>query len=162
MLVIVVCPEFHIVCLFITFITCTFISRKVPLWVSLLLILLSNDVEMNPGPSYHEFFLTFMNWNLNSLSKNDFERVQAIEAHNSLFKYDLISVCETNLNDSIEIPSPLLNDYTFLPANHPDNVTHGVVGLFYKDTLPLKHRNDPSFPGDVVVQLSCHQPCTNT
>ena len=25
-----------------------------------------------------------------------------------------------------------MNDYTFMAVNHPDNVTHGGVGLFYK------------------------------
>ena len=126
------------------------------MWVSLLLVLLSNDIEMNPGPghSYRENFFTFMNWNLNSLSKDNFQRVQAIEAHNSLFNYDLISVCETSLNSSIEIPDPLLNDYNFLPANHPDDVTHGGVGLFYKTSLPLKRREDLSFDESIVVELN--------
>jgi exonuclease III len=94
-----------------------------------------------------------MNWNLNSLVKDNFQRVQAIEAHNALFNYDLISICETSLNDSIEIPDPLLNDYTFITANHPDNVTHGGVGLFYKNTLPLKRREDLSFDETIVVEL---------
>ena len=35
------------------------------------------------------------------------------EAHNSIFNYDLISICETSLNDSIKLPVILLNDYTF-------------------------------------------------
>ena len=58
-----ICPETHLLCLFIIFITCTSITKKVPLWVTLLLILLSNGIEMNPGPSYHDNFFTFMNWN---------------------------------------------------------------------------------------------------
>ena len=95
-----------------------------------------------------------MNWNLNSIVKDNFQRVQAIEAHNSLFNYDLISICETSLNDSIEIPDPLLNDYTFIHADHPDNVTHGGVGLFYKNTLPLKRREDLSFDETIVVELT--------
>ena len=148
-----VCPESHFLCLFIIFTTCTFITKKVPLWVSLLLILLSNDIEMNPGPSYCENFFSFMNWNLNSLAKDNFQRVQSIEAHNTLFNYDLISICETSLNSSIEIPDPLLNDYTFLSANHPDNVSHGGVGLFYKNSLPLKQRLDLSFEESIVVEL---------
>ena len=150
-----VSPVSHLLCLLIFFVTCSLISRKVPKWVSLLLVLLSNDIEMNPGPghSYRENFFTFMNWNLNSLSKDNFQRVQAIEAHNSLFNYDLISVCETSLNSSIEIPDPLLNDYNFLPANHPDDVTHGGVGLFYKTSLPLKRREDLSFDESIVVEL---------
>ena len=131
LLTVSVSPVCHLLCLPILFVTCSLISRKVPVWVSLLLVLLSNDIEMNPGPghSYRENFFTFMNWNLNSLSKDNFQRVQAIEAHNSLFNYDLISVCETSLNSSIEIPDPLLNDYNFLPANHPDDVTHGGCGI---------------------------------
>ena len=46
-------PETHFLCLFVTFTTCTTITKTVPLWVTLLLILLSNDIEMNPGPFYH-------------------------------------------------------------------------------------------------------------
>ena len=72
-----------------------------------------------------------MNWN-HSIAKDNFQPVQAIEAHNSHFNYDIISICETSLSDSIEILDPLLNDYTSLPANDPDNVTNGGVGLFYK------------------------------
>ena len=79
-----------------------------------------------------------MNWNLNSLAKNNFERAQLIEAHNSLYNYDLISLCETSLNGSVEVPDPLLTDYLYIPCNHPDNVTHGGVGLLYKNSLPLK------------------------
>ena len=54
---------------------------------------------------------------------------------------------------SSEIPDTLLENYTFLPANHPDNVAHGGVGLFYKNTLPLKQRKDLSFDESIVVEL---------
>ena len=52
-----------------------------------------------------------MSWNVNSLAKDDFQRVTLIEAHNSIFNYDLISICETSLNDSIELPETLLKEY---------------------------------------------------
>ena len=90
---------------------------------------------------------------LNSLAKENFERVTLIEAHNSIFDYDLISICETSLKDSIEIPDPLLSEYKFIPANHPDNVSHGGVGLFFKNSLPVKHREDLSFEQSIVVEL---------
>ena len=146
-------PGSHFLCLVVVYIFCIRISKKVPPWVPFLLILLANDIELNPGPLYHENFFTFMNWNLNSIVKNNFERVQLIEAHNSLFNYDLISLCETSLNESVEIPDPLLNDCNFIPANHPDNVSHGGVGLFYKNSLPLKQRKDLSFDESIVVEL---------
>ena len=135
------------------FITCNWFVKNVSPWVPFLLIMLSNDIELNPGPTYHENFFTVMNWNLNSLVKNNFERIQLIEAHNSLFNYDIISFCETSLNDSVEIPDPLLQDYTFIPANHPDNVSHGGVGILYKNSLPLKSRSDLSFRESLVVEL---------
>ena len=109
---------------------------------------------MNPGPQYQNEFFSFMNWNLNSLPKNDFERAQLIEAHNSIFNYDIISLCEISLNDKIKVPDPLLNDYTFLSAKNPNNETHGGVGLFYKNSLPLIVRNDLSFNETIVVELN--------
>ena len=53
-----------------------------------------------------------MNWNLNPLAKENCQRVQLIEAHNSIFNYDFISICETSLNDSVELPGTLLDEYT--------------------------------------------------
>ena len=153
MSIISVSPESHILCFFVTDNMCSMLSRNRPVWVPLLLILLSNDIEINPGDHYQNHFFNFMNWNLNSLAKNNFERVQLIEAHNSLFDYDIISVCETSLNSAMEIPDPLLNDYTFIPANHPNDVTHGGVGLFYKNSLPLKPRPDLAFDESIVVEL---------
>ena len=96
-------PSTHILSICVTIIYCNIITKRVPPWVSLLLILLSNDIELNPGDDYHGNFFTFMNWNPNSLAKNDFERMQLIEAHNSIFNYDLISSCETSLNSSAEL-----------------------------------------------------------
>ena len=84
-----------------------------------------------------------MSWNV-SLAKDNFQRVRLIEAHNSIFNYDLISICETSLNDSVELPDTLLNDYTFVPANNPVNTRNGGVGLFYKNSLPVLVRNDLS------------------
>ena len=70
-----------------------------------------------------------MNWNLNSLVKNKVERVDLIEAHNSIINNYLISICETSLNHSVDIPNPLLKEYTFIPANHPGNESHVGAGL---------------------------------
>ena len=55
------------------------------------------------------------------------------------------------------MPAPdtyLNNDYSFIPANKPDNTRHGGVGLFYKNSLLLKVRNNLSFPESIVVELT--------
>ena len=74
------------------------------------------------------------------MTTNEFARVRLIEAHNCMFNYDLISICETNLNDMLVTKVPKLNGYEFEPANHPGNITHGGVGIFYKDSLPVTPR----------------------
>ena len=65
-----------------------------------------------------------------TLAKENFQRVRLIEAHTSIFNYDLISICETSLDDAVESPETLLNGYTFVSANNPANNRHGGVGLF--------------------------------
>ena len=66
-----------------------------------------------------------MTWNVNSLANDNFQRVRLIEAHNTM-----ISICETSLNHSVELPETLLNDYTFVSANHPAYTRRGGVGFF--------------------------------
>ena len=129
--------------------------RKIALlhWLQILLIILSNDIHQNPGPPFHNNFFNFMSWNVNSIAKDNFHRVRLIEAHNSLFNYDLISICETSLNDSIKLPDILLTDYTFVHSKNPANTRHGGGGLFYKNSLPIKIRYDLSFDESIVVEL---------
>ena len=129
-----VTPFACIVSLFVFQIWSYSIKKCVPFWLPILLILISNDIHMNPGPPSHlqNNFFNFMNWNLNSLTKDNFHRVHLIEAHNSMFNYDLISVCETNLNDTVDLPETLLNDYSLETPNHPLNRKHGGVGHSYK------------------------------
>ena len=114
---------------------------------------MSNDINLNPGPNFQNNSFNFMTWNVNSLAKDNFQRVNLIEAHNSIFNYDLISICETSSNDSVELPDILLNDYTFVPANNPANSRNGGVGLFYKNYLPVIVRNDLCFDESIVVGL---------
>ena len=132
---------------------CHSLKQNVPLWLPIILILLSNDIHLNPGPHFQNNLFNFMSWNLNSLAKDNFQRTRLIEAHNALFNNDLISICETSLNDSVELHETLINDYTFVSANNPANVRHGGVGLFFENSLPVEVRNDLSFDESIVIEL---------
>ena len=90
---------------------------------------------------------------MNTLSKNNFERVSLIEANNALFKYDIISLCETSLNDTQKVPDNILNGYSYHACNHPSGERKGGVGMFYKTSLPLKIRDDLSFQECIVTEL---------
>ena len=119
---------------------------------------MSSDVHPNPGPSsvnpkFSSGFLSFCNWNLNTLSKDEFYRISLLEAHNTILKYDIISLCETSLNDDITVPENALPGYIYHPLNNPDGSRNGGVGIFYKDSLPLKIRDDLSFDECLVTEL---------
>ena len=125
-------------------------------WIFNLLLLLSSDIHPNPGPlndnnDFLNGFFSFCNWNLNTLSKDNFNRISILEAHNSIFKYDIISLCETSLNDDLPVPDNALPKY--YPYNHPSGERKGGVGIFYKDDLPIRIRNDLSFDECLVTEL---------
>ena len=103
-------------------------------WLVFRTILLSGDVETNPGPET----LDFCCWNLNSITAHDFLRVSLIEAYNSVFNYDLIGIVETHLDNTVDNDRLTLDGYSFIKANHPQNVKRGGVGLYIKDSLPSK------------------------
>ena len=127
-------------------------------WIFSLLLLLSSDVHPNPGPpsvdrNFTSGFLSFCNWNLNTLSKENFYRISLLEAHNTIFKYDIISLCETSLDDNTVVPENALPGYSFHPLNNPTGEKNGGVGIFYKESLPLKIRDDLSFDECLVTEL---------
>ena len=84
-------PSSHLCCLFILSLSFCRKFQNITHWFLFLLLLISNDIEKNPGP-HPGNCLNFMFWNLNSPGKDNFSRIQMIEAHNSLHNYDIISL----------------------------------------------------------------------
>ena len=129
------------------------------LWYFQLVISLSNDISKNPGPFSPEApggttpYFSFCNWNLNTLSKDDFTRINLLQAHNSNYKYDIISLCETSLGRNEIVPENALPGYLYQACNHVSGEKKGGVGIFYKDTLPIKIRSDLSFDECIVIEL---------
>ena len=93
---IAVTPAACILCLFVFQMWCYSVMKITPHWLTILLIILSNDVQLHLGP--------YLQINFNSIAKDNFERVRLIESHNSIFNYDLICIYGTSLNDSVELP----------------------------------------------------------
>ena len=113
-------------------------------------ILVSGDVETNPGPDT----LDFCCWNLNSITAHDFLRVSLIEAYNSVYNYDLIGIVETHLDSTIDEGRLAIDGYTFVKSNHPQNVKRGGVGHYIKDSLPSRDRSDlVTFPECIVREV---------
>jgi len=113
---------------------CSLPNELTAFWLFNLLLLLSSDIHPNPGPlngnDFSSGFLSFCNWNLNSLAKDNFYRTTLLNAHNAVHKYDIISLCETSLNDETPIPENAIPGYIYHPWNHPSGARHGGVGPF--------------------------------
>ena len=123
-------------------------------WSVLRTILLSGDVETNPGPDT----LDFCTWNLNSITAHDFLRVSLIEAYNSVYNYDLIGIVETHLDSTVDKDRLAPDGYTFIKDNHPQNVKSGGVGLYIKDSLPSKNRSDlVTLPECIVYEIQLNR-----
>ena len=123
-----------------------------PSWLIFISLIITNDVETNPGDFANGFF-NFCNCNLNSLAKDNFSRVELLAAHNTVFNYDIISAYATCLNASVELPDTMLENYIFVACNNPSNTRRGTVGLFYKNDLPLEIRMDLAFDESIVAEI---------
>ena len=98
--------------------------------------------------------LSFCNWNLNTLSLRNFRRISLLEAQNTIFEYDIISLCEPSLKDEIQVPEAILPGYHYHPLNHPHGRKSGGVGIFYKENLPLRVSTNLSFDECLVCELT--------
>ena len=132
-----------------------FSFETIAMWICLMHLVLCPDIHPNPGPAlsnnFTGGFLSFCNWNLNTLSKENFYRITLLQAHNTEHNYDIISLCETSLDDTIKVPD--MPGYKFHSCNHPHGNRSGGVGIFYKESLPLKIREDLSFSESIVCEL---------
>ena len=88
------------------------------------LILLSGDIETNPGPtpSSGQCF-SICHWNLNSITAHNFAKLSLLTAYNLVHSFDIICLSETYLNSvtptndtRLELPG-----YNLLRSDHPSN-----------------------------------------
>ena len=107
------------------------------LWYFQLILSLSNDISENPGPQFTNTwggvgglpYFSFCNWNLNTLSNDEFSRVSLLNAHNSIHKYDIISLCETSLSVNEVVPANILPGYHYHACNHPSGDKKGYIEI---------------------------------
>ena len=118
-------------------------------WSCYRIILLSGDIETNPGPDLGT--LNFCSWNLNSICAYEFLRVSLLEAYNSVYDYDLIGIVETHLDTTVDENKLAIDGYTFFNSNHPQNVKRGGVGLYIKESFPAKKRSDLEILSECIV-----------
>ena len=89
------------------------------------LLVLSGDVEINPGPNpgYSNSF-SFCHRNLNSIAAHNFIKMFLLQAYNSIHKFDVICLSETYLDSSYHIDDDqlALPGYNLIGADKPNNI----------------------------------------
>ena len=117
------------------------------------LLIMSGDIETNPGPNNETKSISICHWNLNGISTQNFVKLSMLEAYNSIYDYDIICLSETYLNSPQSGNDPALNlqGYELVRSDHPSNTKRGGVCMYYKEHLPLKVRNDISSLSECIV-----------
>ena len=113
-------------------------------WLYSCLIILSGDVEVNPGPknSVSEC-LSICHWNLNSISAHDYSKLFLLKAYFSVRKFDIIGLSEIYLDSTVPLDDDnmVIFGYNLICSDHPSNTKRGGVCLYYKNYLPLRVLN---------------------
>ena len=112
-------------------------------WLYSCLIILSGDVEVNPGPknSVSEC-LSICHWNLNSILTHDYSKLFLLKAYISVHKFDINCLSETYLDSTVPVDDDnlVVSGYNLIRSDHPCNTKRGVC-LYYKNYLPLRVLN---------------------
>jgi hypothetical protein len=109
-------------------------------------LLLSGDIESNPGPTP----LSYMHWNVNSLSADRFARIPLLQAHAAVHNYHLIAITESGLSTNVLDSKICIPGYTPIRCDLVDE-THGGVVVYYKNDLAAANRHDLALPTNTVV-----------
>ena len=77
---------------FVWFLFLMVVSLNTSFWLQILLVLLSGDVEINPGPKRTpKASLSICHWNLNSISAHNYVKLSLLRACLTFHKFDIIS-----------------------------------------------------------------------
>ena len=128
--------HFHTLSFFVTILT----IRSLP-WLYSLLILLSADVELNPGPKRASTSnISVYHWSLNSISAHNYIKLFLLKAYIAIHKFDIICLSETYFDSSTSSDDDNLaiSGYNLIRSDHPSNNKRGGVCIYYKNFLPLR------------------------
>ena len=119
----------------------------------LICLLLSGDIEINPGPSEREKALSVCHWNLNSVWVDDFSKIDQISAFLESHQFDIFCIGESFLNSEIEDDDQRLTieNYSLIRSDHPSGSKRGGVCIYYRDHLVLEKRPELTTLNECLV-----------
>ena len=129
------------------------------IWDDSQIIILSGDIETNPGPkhSFSSQVLTICQWNLNRLLSHMYKKVYSLSAY-MLHVCPQIRHClsETYLNSKTSADD---NNVEIPGYNIIRKITHLTLNMYYKDTLPFKLSNikylQECITFEIIIGIKC-------
>ena len=119
-----------------------------------LLLRSHGDIELKPGPSKIKENLSACHWNFNFITTHNFSKLTQLKAYVSTYKYDFIFLSETYLDSSTHDNLIDIEGYNLVCPDHPDNIKRGGVGIYYKDSLPVRVISLPFFKEALLLEMS--------
>ena len=122
--------HFHTLSFLVTIITICSLP-----WLYSFLILLSADVELNPGPKrVSTSNISICHWNLNSISAHNYIKLFLLKAYIAIHKFDIICLSETYLDSSTtsDDDNLAISGCNLIRSDHPSNNKRGGVYIYYK------------------------------
>ena len=118
---------------------------------SQLSIILSGDIEENPGPNRNGF-LKFCHWNLNSISAREQVKIPVIEAYNSVHRYDIFTISETMLNSTVHNDDIFIEGFSreIYRRDHVNSIRSSGVCIYDREGLAVHRRKDLELLNEIV------------
>ena len=113
------------------------------LWLQIFLVLLSGDVEINPGPKRTpKANLSICHRNLNSISAHNYVKLSLLRAYLAFHNFDIICLSETSYSNyssnSPDDETLEISGYNLVRSDHRLNSKCEGVCIYYKNYLPLR------------------------
>ena len=126
---------------FVWFLFLTGVWLNSSLWLQILLVLLSGNVEINPSPKRTpKANLSICHWNLNNISAHNYLKLSLLRAYLAFHNFDIICLSETYLNfsNSPDDGTLEISGYNLVRSDHLLNSKRGGVCIYYKIYLAIR------------------------
>ena len=105
--------------------------RYILSWLYILLITLSGDVELNPGPKLKAAWtLSICHWNLSSICVHNFVTLSLLRPYESVHKFDIICLSEIYLDSIIYDESLEISRYYLISSDHRSKKNRGGICVY--------------------------------
>ena len=90
------------------------------------------------------------------MTAHNFEKINLLEAYNTINKFDVICLSESYLDSSIASDNDNLNikGYNLYRADHPNNVKRGGVCAYIRESLPVRCLSNTYLQEYFILEIS--------